>query len=660
VPGASVRIPQVGGYTFVVANSQGVYTFPDLQLGDYLLQAPGPSKETLISFMQANGIDPAAAFTSGDAPAGTGGEAPLASDKNAVLAAYQNAVQAFFSVDESLLNGLPMANVGGFGWNKVSLFQDATTVVADIRFLSQGTVAGRTVDGGNRPTGAAVRISALQAGQTGAPEFRELSRLNTDPATGAFSFAGVARFDLATFQTAGVRGGDFTLEAAAPFSPAHPQFRGQLSTATPNVGDVVLQFPAAVDTNGTISGRVFMPDGATPVPAGTQVRISFGDLTVVTDAAGVFRSLLPIPAGTYTVTAQTLAGLRGQTMALVPAGGNVDIALSVLGLGSVAITVTRPNGTPVSNAAVSLVRATFPGDRAEGTTDAQGLVRFVNITEGPIGLAAQEALTGLSGRASGAIVRDKESAASVVITASGGVTGSFVSATDGRGIPFAQIVLATGGVQAYATTDANGRFALAGIPIGAFSVEGFDPATNRRGRTGGALQAEGQSVDVTIVQAPRGTVRGFVLNADGATPVPAARVSFSGSTVVQTALQATALADGSFRFDGVPAGDFKLAAADPVSGFEGTASGTLTIEGEIVDTNVTLAPFGSIHVTVLDVDGQAVSNATISVAGRDAAADAHGEFTFEHLPLAAYHIVARSLADANNGGDASAKIASAI
>ncbi len=131
-------------------------------------------------------------------------------------------------------------------------------------------------------------------------------------------------------------------------------------------------------------------------------------------------------------------------------------------------------------------------------------------------------------------------------------------------------------------------------------MEGFDPLTNRRGRATSQLQVEGQSVDVTILEAPRGTVTGFVVNADGVTPVPAARVALVSSSFIETRLQATALANGSFRFEGVPAGSFTLDATDPVSGFTGSATGTLTFEGETVDTNVPLAPFGSVHVTVLD------------------------------------------------------------
>ena len=102
-----------------------------------------------------------------------------------------------------------MADFGGFGWNRSRLFQDSTTAVADIRFLAQGTVAGRTVDGDGRPIGALTRITGLSVSRTGAPTVAELARVTTSASTGAFAFAGIPRFDLATFQSAGVRGGDF-------------------------------------------------------------------------------------------------------------------------------------------------------------------------------------------------------------------------------------------------------------------------------------------------------------------------------------------------------------------------------------------------------------------------------------------------------------------
>ena len=657
VPRATVRLPVLGGYTFVFANNAGVYTFPDLQLGEHLIQAPGPSQETLISFMEANGYDPSSAFTTGDAPPGLGEQSrPSFGDRNAVLAAYQEAVQQFFSIDESLLNGLPMANLGGYGWNKVRLFQDSTTAVADIRFLSQGTVAGKTVDAAGNPIGALTRITSLGVSQSGFPTIVELHRTTTDAGTGAFSFGGVARFDLATFQTAGVRGGDFAIDAAQPFSPVIASFRSQLNTTTPNLSDVVVRFPGATETNGTISGRVLMPDGVTPAPANTQVAISFGDLTVLTDADGRFQSLLPIPHGRYTLTAQSPTGLRGQSVADVPAGGTVEVDVTLLGLGAATVVARRPTGEPVVNAAVTLERGSFPRERLNGTTDASGQLRLVNITEGPFSVTVEEALTGLTGRGAAAIVRDADVTTPVVLMASGRVTGRFMTADGSATIPFAQVTLSVGPVRAYATTAADGTFELRSIPIGRFSIEANDTMSGRLGRASDELRFEGHVVDVTVLQVPRGVVTGVVVQFDGTTPVPAANVRIESDAVVRTSLQATTRADGTFRFEGIPAGDFHLRAADPVSGFAGTATGRLVRENEIVDRPIPLAPFGSVEVTVRDHAGQLAPNASVTISlgdsfSRTAAVDVNGLARFDFLGVGTYGLVARSLADAANGGE---------
>jgi hypothetical protein len=56
------------------------------------------------------------------------------------------------------------------------------------------------------------------------------------------------------------------------------------------------------------------------------------------------------------------------------------------------------------------------------------------------------------------------------------------------------------GTSAYATTDATGRFELSAIPVGRFTVEAVDPNSGRLGRASDELVAEGQTVDVTILQ----------------------------------------------------------------------------------------------------------------------------------------------------------------
>jgi hypothetical protein len=654
VPRATVRLPVVGGYTFVFANDSGVYRFPDLPLGDHLVQAPGPPRESMIQFMQANGIDPRSAFTSGDIPASLGGDPePTLGDRNAILAAYQGALRTFLNVDESIL-GLPMATLGGFGWSKVTLFQDSTTEVSDVRFLARGSVSGHTTDADGRPIAALTRITALAVSQSGFPTIAELKRLTTPAGSGAFAFSDIPRFDLATFQIAGVRSGDFTIDAAHPFSPVRAQVRGQLSTTVPNMTDVVVQFPSATQTNGTLRGRVLMPDGAS-APNGTQVAISFGDLAVSTDADGRFESLLPIPAGTYTVTAQAVGGLRGQTRAIVPAGGTVDVHVQLLGLGSIAITVKRTNGQTVPGASVTLERGTFPNDKLNGTTDQNGQLRFVNVSEGLFSVRAEEALTGLDGLASGSVIKDAEIAIPVTIAASGRVTGTFISAGTAAPIPFAQVVLSVNGVQAFTTTDVSGRFALLAIPVGAFVVQAHDPSSGRLGRTTGDLRFEGETVDVTVVQLPRGVVTGWVFQADGVTIVPGALVSLLGSGPVQTDLQASTRPDGTFRFEGISSGEFTLSASDPIGGFKGTAKGRLTFEGETVDQSIKLAPFASLRVTLRDTNGQPATNATATVSAgqnfsRTSAVDASGVAIFDFLPLGTYLVVGRSLGNPGNGG----------
>lgn len=665
VPKATVRIPQSGGFTFVFANNSGFFRFPDLTLGEYLIQAPGPSQESLIAFMKFNGIDPCSAFTAGDSPPDLCGvQQPTASDLNAALAAYESALQTIFNASETRMAGLPPPPAGGFGFNKIKLFQDSVTVNADINYLSQGTVSGLTVDGNGLPTAALLRVSSLSLGDTGTPKFTELQRITTDPVKGEFSFGGIPRFDLATFQITGIRAGDFMLEAANPFSPVIAQFRGQLNVNNPNLAGIVLRFPPDGETNGTITGTVLMPDGVTPAPANTQVKISFGDLEVRTDSQGKFQNLFPIPENIYVLTAmEPISGFQGRAIVRVLAGSNVDVQIQLLGLGSVTVAVKRPNGEAVRNSKVILERAGFPGDRADGFTDANGSVKFVNITEGVFSVMAEEQGTGLKGRASGEVIKDHDVPVSVTITASGRVTGTFVR-TDGlTPIPNAQIVLVAGnGVRAFAPTDNLGRFELLAIPVGKFVVEGSDPFTGRKGRGFGDLLFEGDVRDVTIIEVPRGTVQGFVLNNDKVTPIAGASISIAASSFVPTHLQATTRSDGSFRFDGVSIGDFTLTARDPASGFQGHATGTLTFEGEVANQNVLLDGFGSIHVKVLDTNGISADNVELTLTGvsilnaRKAAVDTNGEFTFEFLPLGEYRIVARSLAEKHNGGIANITI----
>lgn len=666
VPGVTVRIPANGGFFFVFANNSGFFRFPDLNLDEYLIEAPGPEKGALIDFMKEQGIDPSSAFTAGDAPPDLVHGPPQTDDE--IIAAYQQAVETFVGLNDPLINGPPPTPAGGFGFNKVKLLQDSSTVSADITYLPQGTVSGTTVQADGLHTGALVRVLGLTVDHKGSPTVDELKRMNTDPQTGIFSFSGIPRFDLLTFQAAGIRAGDFTLQATTPFSPTIVQFDGQLNPNNLDQSGIILRFPSTAETNGTISGRVLMPDGVTPAPAGTAVSISFGDLTVTTDADGRFKSTLPIPGkSTYAVSAvEPVSGLHGRTLALVPAGGNVDVTIRLLGIGSVVVTAERLTGELVTHANIHLTSGVFGSVDLSGVTDGSGSVRFVNVQEGPFAVLLEEQITGLMGRASGNAVRDHEVDIVVFVTPSGSVLGTFVQVDGTSAVANAQVLLETKqGLRAYGTTSAEGQFEFPAIPIGDFTVTANDPVNGRVGRATGTIHFESDIQRVTVVELARGTVEGLVLQADGFDRVPGSAITITPSTAFGgTSIQATALPDGSFSFEGVAIGDFALSATDPLSGFSGRASGTLTHEGESVRQNVLLDPFATITATVVGSDGALITNAEVVLSGgpafaaRTAVVDTNGQFRFDLVPLGDYSLQAHSLTSGqeHNGGSATVSL----
>ncbi|MEG7522132.1 MAG: carboxypeptidase-like regulatory domain-containing protein [Chromatiales bacterium] len=660
VPRATVRIVRSGGFEFVFANDAGQFRFPDRPLGGYLLQAPGPGQQGLIEFMQKRGIPACSAFTAipPDPPPDLNCQAQAAnfSDNNAALAAYQNALETAFNISETLLSGPPAADLShGFGWTKVDLFQDSATLFADIDYLPLGNVSGVTLAGNGLPAAASTRISALGVAENGAAQFKEHGRMDTDLDTGEFAYGGIALFDLDTFQNTGIRSGTFKLEAASTLESGRPTFTGELNVNTPNWDNIVLQFPLMAETSGTLSGSVFLPDGVTPAPANVDVTIDYGDgITVRTDPDGRFVSSFPIPKFVYTVTAlDPISGLTGQARAAVLAGENTDIEIRLLGLGDTRVIVKRPDGSLVPDANVSLKRSGFPGDELDGVTNGAGEVQFFNVTEGKFGVMAEEQGTGLKGRASGAIARDGETTLVLTLHGAGTVTGTYLAADGITPVANANVTL-NGGIQAYANTDADGRFFLDAIPVGRFTVEASDPLTGRLGRASGELFVQGDLVDITIIQFGRGSVEGFVTQADGVTPVAGAHVSLSGSGVAAVRLQSTTRTDGSFRFDGVTVGNFSLSAKDASTGFSGDADGSIGFEGDLVVQNIILEGLGAVQVQVLGTDGNPVDNVEVTLSGSDgsrtAAVDTNGEFTFEFLKLGNYRLQAHSLANEHNGG----------
>jgi hypothetical protein len=656
--GVSVRIPvkrgDIDGYIYVITDREGNFEFPDLEYGSYLLQAPGPSAAVLIERAHQAGVDPRLSYTLGDYPPELDDEPALTSSINPLLAANVLRARAFSAENPDA----DPNDIGdnGFGWARAELRQDGDIQIADIQYLSRGGVSGNTMSADGAGVGALVRVTGLAVASDGKPLTRELGRTETDPSTGAFAFDDIPVYSPQAFLASGVRSGSFSIEAISPFYPIGLHHSGVLTLNEPNQNDIELVFADSQETNGTISGTVYLPDGETPAPDLTLVRISFGDLAVQTDAEGRFETLFEIPAGTYRVEAEEPGGLRGIANVVVPAGGNVEIEIRLLGVGTVTVDVEREDGTPVEGATVALSRGSYPRDRADGITDATGRLRFENISEGPFSLSAVEAGTGLSGMASGVIELGGEVAVRAVVAPAGRVEGIFLAADGTTPIANAQVELRAGAIRGYTVTNDLGRFEIDGvrarIPILIFAL---DPLTGRSGTGSGQIDGQDQTTEIVVIQGPQGFVEGRVLRADGISPLPGASVLLVASGY---RVQVSVRADASFFFAGVPGGGFVVSAGDPLSGFRGSASGIVAFDGDIARADILLAGWGSIEGQVFDYDGDPSDNALVAI-GLNAfgtvrsniGVDAEGRFQSDYLPLGGYTIRAHSIADADDRGE---------
>ena len=532
-----------------------------------------------------------------------------------------------FTIPNLSLGGYTLTVVAGNEVINVStdLWFDTQVRTLELRPVGVGSVTGTTWDDADKtmPTGADIVFYSSKPNQVGLLGYDTDNPIvvKSDPQTGRFSFAGVLQ-------------GSFTVSSSNIFRPTPVSVNGKIEThgqivnvdlplkgSPPKPGD-----PPPVNQPGSVSGTVLMPDGSA---AGKDIRVTltFGgaDVTVTTDEQGHFQFAPIIPSGSYPITAEDpITTLKWKGSAYVPSGLDVPIAIKLLGRGTVTVKVLSATGAAVPNADITLSGTVYPNDSAAGVSDSSGQASFANLSQGSYAVSASGngSIAGLSGRSQASIPGDKASVtAEVRLAASASVTGRFLKADGVTPIIGGQVVLKLNGQAiAYASSSSDpadaGRFLMQYVPLGNFTVEGYDPVTERRGMGAGRLSADGETVTADVVVTPRGSVKGTVLNYGGSAPVVGAPVSISVSGVANFNLSSVTAPDGTFFYSGVPAGRFTANATDPSNGLRGQASGTLSYENETVTTQVRIAPTGSIAGRVLMPDRiTPVINATVRLNG---------------------------------------------
>jgi hypothetical protein len=538
---------------------------------------------------------------------------------------------------------------------RATLWYDGQEKTQDLVASGTGAVAGTVYDAGPgmMPVGADVYLFAPAPTALGWLKFSANAPAaagKSDPQTGEYAFSGVYA-------------GNVTVKARNIFRPTPVSAEGTLAVDGQVLTlDLVLQ-----DTFGSVSGNVLLPDGKTAASEGVRVTVRYGgaDVTVTTGTDGKFAFMPVIPAGNYTVLAEDPATtLKAEARVSVPAGKDVPVDIRLLGRGGITVTVVKKavnadgslSDVPVPEAQVAVKGISFPQDAAEGATDATGSAAFSNLNEGSYTVSAVDGFNA-GGRAQVIIPADNTvTAVTVKLADSGSVTGRFLNADGVSPVPGGQVKLLNSlrQVIAYGSSSSDssspGAFRFEHVPLGDFTLEGFDPVTDRKGTGGGRLTADGQTAVADVAVAAQGTVKGVVLNNAGSAPVNDASVSITVTGATNWSYTTVTAPDGGFVFAGAPAGRFSLAATDPATNLRGSASGSLSYEGEVALTELRLQSSGSLSGRVFLPGGETpMTSGTVSrvypnttSAIETTTVDDLGFYRFDDLPAGAtYHLIAK-------------------
>ncbi|MCC5805059.1 MAG: carboxypeptidase regulatory-like domain-containing protein [Opitutales bacterium] len=391
------------------------------------------------------------------------------------------------------VSGLPLntyrvlaidAATGRYALRNATLSTDGQTVNVTLGVQTTGELTGSVINSQRTGTvsGANVTLRILD----GVSSERSVS---TGP-DGAFTFPGVPP-------------GPFSLTANDPVSGISGAVNDTFPEATPVHTRNVELAPRAV-----VNVEVFLPDGVTPA-AGAVVSLAVGLLEPVfvdADEEGIAR-FSGIPFGTVHLTGRETgnrdrSGVRRSFNVNTP-GENAPRTLVLEGVGSVSGTVFGSDGvTPLSNTAVQLRDESPVLGTVNRTTvtDGAGNYSFENIAVGPYRLQV-EALA-LAASHNGTITADGQADnADLTLGASGSVVGRLLRAdgeTPVEGLSVSLEFTPQSGALGVAvdTTDADGRFTMTGIPVGAVFFEGLLPEVNGIARAFGELTLNGEELDL--------------------------------------------------------------------------------------------------------------------------------------------------------------------
>jgi hypothetical protein len=352
---------------------------------------------------------------------------------------------------------------------------------------------------------------------------------------------------------------------------------------------------------------------------------------------------LEAPEGPYVSTTLNVANVADSRGAIgeaatVPLGSRLeDIGAVVTGR------VLNADGTPVGGA--SVVYLNNPNWQTCEFTTENGLVSLQTGADGGyelryvrqdncgsgFALATLDATSGALRRVETSVTSAGERLVLDIVLFGRGAVAGTVRNLAGEPVPQAQVVVHSvtdpqvGGT---ATTDIEGRYLIQDITVGRVSVRAGKGTG--LGQGSGRIERAGTTaiVDLTL-DSDAASVRGVVrkLEAGALTPVPGVGVVFSVAASPIAGTQTAA--DGSYRFDGMPTGDYAITAAlnarDAASVSGRLAAGDAATQDILIEIKPPQA-YGTVRGVVRFADGTPAAGAIADISGRGVLTDAEGRF----------------------------------
>lgn len=406
-----------------------------------------------------------------------------------------------------------------------------------------------------------------------------------------------------------------------------------------------------------VAGTVKSPSGK--VVAGANVTLIAGGevRSTTTNNSGVYLFKQVPPGFVILQSIDPKTGLRAQQTGTLVEESSLTVNIPLVPSGTILGKVKDVDGATFVGPEIPL---TLSGPLStSAVTDVFSEYRFGYL---PLGVYTVEAVSpdGKRGRTVANLNSTNQVfKADVVYLGRGTVMGTVETIT-GQKVSGAQVTLFSqsvfGGTKT-AITDGNGLFMIEDVFVGSYQLSAYDAVSGFGGFQSGNLKQDGDVNTHTITLTPSAALTGVVLEADGTTPVPGAKVQLSPSGKA-----ATADNTGTYTFSGLPLGVYTVVATKPSNGDKGKTIANVDTADAVTNADVLLTGLGTVQVTVQDAAGAPAPNAKVTLTSTTSfggnqtiTADGNGLATFQNVLAGTFSVSATS-ASTLLGGSVSSSV----